>query len=95
VDVGDGAAAFAHEVVVRVLCRRLVVRAIGAEVGTCDEAFVDEQVERAVDRRGAGAWELGLNAFDEIVSGEVSVRLGDERFPDQLPLLGQPAALAA
>src|SRR5262249_14690058 len=51
VQVLDGAAALADEVMVRVLVRGLVVRAAAAEVRAQEKALVDEQFERAIDRR--------------------------------------------
>ena len=39
VDVRDGAAALAHDVVVEVLAHRLVEGAVGAEVGAADESL--------------------------------------------------------
>jgi hypothetical protein len=92
VEVGDGAASFADEVVMRVVPGRFVVGTVGAQVGAEDESFVDEEIERSVDGGRVDLGELPSNAFDDVFGAEVAVGFGEERVPDRLPLASQPPA---
>ena len=91
-DVRDGAAAVADEVMVGVLPGRLEIGAVAAEIGTQEQALVDEQVEGAIDRGGVDTREVGPHRFDDVVGAEVLVGLGRERLPDQPALARQPAS---
>lgn len=92
VDVHDGPAALADEMVVRVFAGRLVVGAVGSEVGPQEEALLDEKVERAVDGRGVDPRKLAADALCDLVGAQVLIRLGEEDIPDRLALTGEPPA---
>ena len=77
--------------VVAVVVRRLVEHALGAEVRAQHEPVGDEQVERAVDRRGVDPGQLLAHPRDDLLRAEVAVGLGGEGFPDQRALAGHAA----
>src|SRR5262249_58573975 len=87
------ATALADEVVVGVLARRLEVRTVAAEVGAEEQALLDEQLERAVDRGGVHLRKGRLDQLDDVIGAEGPVRLVREGPPDQLSLSRQAPAL--
>ena len=72
-DVGDRAAALAHEVVVRMFVRGLVVRAVRAELRAKQKPLLDEKRERAVDGGRIDARQFGPDVLDDVVGAQVSV----------------------
>src|SRR5262249_54097563 len=95
VQVLHRATALADEVMVGVLARRLEVGTVAAEVGAEEQALLDEQLERAVDRGGVHVRKLRPDQLDDVLRAEVPVRLVRECLPDQLSLPGHAPALGA
>ena len=95
VDVRDGAARRADDVVVPVLGRELVDGATVAEVGPADEAVRDEDVERPVDRRLVELRGRTVDGVRNLARREVPVAGPHERVPDERALARQPPAVGA
>lgn len=93
--MGDSTAPLADEMVVRMLVRRLEVRAIATEIRPEQKTLGNEQIQSAVDSRRVDLRQPGADASDDLARTQMLVRLGRDRVPDQLPLAGEPPAARA